>query len=86
MKNKRVLIFGLIMLIIVCGAILFAGVSSCNSGGYVEAYTADVTIDKNGNITVDEWIVTNYRYLGRDVLTGKNHYNNPLFNGISYDN
>ena len=85
MKNKGGLIFFLILVIAFTTFFLILGINSCNNGAVVELYTADVVIDKNGNITVDEYLVTNYRYLTREVKTGKNHYNNPLMDGVGYD-
>ncbi|MBO4666846.1 MAG: DUF2207 domain-containing protein [Bacilli bacterium] len=84
MKNKGGLIAFLIVVIAFVTFFLILGISSCNDAAYVESYTADVVIDSHGNITVDEYLVTNYRYLTRDVKTGKNHINNPLLSGVSY--
>ena len=84
MKNKGGLIAFLIVVIAFVTFFLILGISSCNDAAYVESYTADVVIDGHGNITVDEYLVTNYRYLTRDVKTGKNHINNPLLSGVSY--
>ena len=85
MKNKKGLIAFLIIFILFVGFIIVINVASCKNDAYVQSYTADVTVDKYGNITVDEYLVTNYRYLTRDIKTGKNHYNNPLFSTIGYD-
>lgn len=85
MKNKGGLIIFLIIFLAFLTFILVLQISSCNNAAYVELYTADVVVDKNGNITVDEYLVTNYRYLTRDVKTGKNHINNPLLSGVSYN-
>ena len=85
MKNKGGLIVFLIVAIAFLGFFLVLSIASCGSDAVVELYTADVVVDKNGNITVDEYLVTNYRYLTRDVKTGKNHANNPLYYNIGYD-
>ena len=86
MKNKGALIIVLIFVMAFVSFLLVLNISSCQGSAYVESYTADVTIDKYGNIEVDEYLVTNYRYLTRDVKTGKNHNNNPLFDGVGYNN
>lgn len=83
-KNKGILIL-LGFVIIFLGFFLFIKITSCNDSAYVKLYTADVVVDEYGNITVDEYLVTNYRYLERVVKTGKNHTNNPLLSGLNYD-
>ena len=85
MKNKGGLIIFLVLFISMVLFIIVLEAYSCSSAAYVERYTADVVVDKNGNITVDEYLVTNYRYLTREVKTGKNHINNPLYSNISYN-
>ena len=85
MKNKGGIIIFLIFIIIFVGFFLVLNIASCQDDAYVELYTADVVVDKNGNITVDEYLVTNYRYLTREVKTGKNHGNNPLLNNVNYN-
>lgn len=52
----------------------------------VKYYMADVYVDKNGNITVEETVVIDYKsydnYLFRDIKYGKNHRDNPLFEDV----
>ena len=81
MKNKRGLIVFLILIIAFSTFLIILSASSCNDPT-IEIFHAEITIDKNGDITVDEKIVTTFRGYIWDVKTDKNHYNNPLFNPI----
>ena len=85
MKNNKFIYFLAAVILVCLGFTAFIMISSCNNEAYVKLYTADVVVDEYGNITVDEYLVTNMRYLEREVKTGKNHYHNPLFYNIGYD-
>ena len=82
MKKK----FALILIgVIVVSFIAMIVALSLNSNK-VEFYTATVVVDENGNITVDETVVINYKsydnYLYRDIKYVKNHRSNPLLSDV----
>lgn len=87
-KNTAFYIF-LVVLIAFIAVIIGIVISSENDAAKVYTYTADVYVNEYGDVTVNEYIVTNMRYLERTVKDGKDHYNNPLFDDVakgSYQN
>ena len=86
MKNKKILAFGLI--VILFSFTVLVGVLS-NSSIKIDSYDAIIEVDEAGNMTVEEtWIINypdGYNVRFRDLKYTKDHANNPLLFGIDYD-
>lgn len=85
MKDKKPLILISIIFFAFVFFIIFVNATSCGNDAIIKEYKATVTINTDGSIDVDEYLYTNYRYLTRDVKSGKNHYNNPLLSYVPYE-
>ena len=85
MKNKRFVCFLLAVILVCLGFTAFIMISSCSNNPKIELFHAEITIEKSGDILVDEYIVTDFRGYEWEIKTGKNHINNPVYAGINYD-
>lgn len=81
-KNTAFTIF-LVVVIAFIAVIVGIIISAENDEAKVYTYTADVYVNEFGDVTVNEYIVTNMRYLEREVHDDKDHDNNPLFSDLA---
>ena len=87
MSSKKILFVTIGIFILVC---LGIAIVSCNNTNYAESYEATINVDSAGNINIQETMVVNFKsylnYVNRDLGLSKNLDNNPLLNGINFDN
>lgn len=87
MSSKKILFVTLGIFIFVCLGIALVLYNNTN---YAESYEATVNVDSAGNINIQETMVVNFKsylnFVYRDLGLSKNLDNNPLLNGIDYDN